>query len=76
MVLDKTGTVTTGRMTLVGVTPAAGHHRDELLRLAGAVEAASEDPIARRSPRRPRSRRVLAEPTGRYWQHRSQPAWT
>ncbi len=46
VVLDKTGTVTTGRMTLVDVTPAAGQDRDELLRLAGAVEAASEHPIA------------------------------
>jgi Cu+-exporting ATPase len=47
VVLDKTGTVTTGRMTLVDVVPAAGQDRDELLRLAGAVEAASEHPIAR-----------------------------
>ena len=47
VVLDKTGTVTTGRMTLFDVTPAAGHDRDELLRLAGAVESASEHPIAR-----------------------------
>ncbi|MGC4768570.1 heavy metal translocating P-type ATPase [Micromonospora sp. DT44] len=47
VVLDKTGTVTTGRMTLVGVVPASGEDRAELLRLAGAVEAASEHPIAR-----------------------------
>ncbi|WP_328422966.1 heavy metal translocating P-type ATPase [Micromonospora sp. NBC_00389] len=47
VVLDKTGTVTTGRMTLVDVVPAAGEDRAELLRLAGAVEAASEHPIAR-----------------------------
>ena len=46
VVLDKTGTVTTGRMTLVDVLPAAGTDRDDLLRLAGAVEAASEHPIA------------------------------
>jgi Cu+-exporting ATPase len=46
IVLDKTGTVTTGRMTLVATTPADGQDRDELLRLAGAVEAASEHPIA------------------------------
>jgi Cu+-exporting ATPase len=46
VVLDKTGTVTAGRMTLVEVTPAGGQDRDELLRLAGAVEAASEHPIA------------------------------
>ncbi|MFG2099404.1 heavy metal translocating P-type ATPase [Micromonospora echinaurantiaca] len=47
VVLDKTGTVTTGRMTLVDVLPAAGEGRAELLRLAGALEAASEHPIAR-----------------------------
>ncbi|GIF16693.1 heavy metal translocating P-type ATPase [Actinoplanes teichomyceticus] len=46
VVLDKTGTVTTGRMTLVDVVAAPGVDRDELLRLAGAVEAASEHPIA------------------------------
>ena len=47
VVLDKTGTVTTGRMTLVDVLPAAGEDRAELLRLAGALEDASEHPIAR-----------------------------
>ncbi|MFI7577702.1 heavy metal translocating P-type ATPase [Micromonospora sp. NPDC049497] len=46
VVLDKTGTVTTGRMTLVDVLPAAGGDRAELLRLAGALESASEHPIA------------------------------
>jgi P-type Cu+ transporter len=46
VVLDKTGTVTTGRMSLVDVLPAAGQDRAELLRLAGAAEAASEHPIA------------------------------
>ncbi|MEV0808232.1 heavy metal translocating P-type ATPase [Micromonospora sp. NPDC050200] len=47
VVLDKTGTVTTGRMTLVDVLPAEGVDRAELLRLAGALEAGSEHPIAR-----------------------------
>ncbi|GAA4959854.1 heavy metal translocating P-type ATPase [Actinoplanes utahensis] len=46
VLLDKTGTVTTGQMTLVDVTPADGQDRRELLRLTGAVEAASEHPIA------------------------------
>jgi Cu+-exporting ATPase len=46
VVLDKTGTVTTGRMTLLDVVPADGEDVDRLLRLAGAVEAASEHPIA------------------------------
>jgi Cu+-exporting ATPase len=47
VVLDKTGTVTTGRMTLVDVVTADGADRDEALRLAGALESASEHPIAR-----------------------------
>ena len=46
VVLDKTGTVTEGRMTLVGVVPAPGEDAAEVLRLAGAVESASEHPIA------------------------------
>ena len=47
VVLDKTGTITSGRMSLVDVLPAEGVDPDELLRLAGALEAASEHPIAR-----------------------------
>ncbi len=46
VVLDKTGTVTTGRMSLVGVIPVDGIDADEVLRLAGALEDASEHPIA------------------------------
>nr|WP_242616485.1 heavy metal translocating P-type ATPase [Microterricola gilva] len=46
IVLDKTGTVTTGKMTLLGVTAADGVDEDELLRIAGAIEDASEHPIA------------------------------
>ncbi|MFD9026070.1 heavy metal translocating P-type ATPase [Streptomyces parvulus] len=47
VVLDKTGTVTTGRMTLHEVYAVGGTAEDELLRLAGAVEHASEHPVAR-----------------------------
>jgi Cu+-exporting ATPase len=47
IVLDKTGTLTEGRMELVDVAPLNGAGRAEALRLAGAVEAASEHPIAR-----------------------------
>jgi Cu+-exporting ATPase len=47
VVLDKTGTVTTGRMALVDTTVAAGEDPDEVLPLAGGLEAASEHPIAR-----------------------------
>jgi Cu+-exporting ATPase len=45
--LDKTGTVTTGRMTLLAVHTADGTEEAEVLRLAGALEHASEHPIAR-----------------------------
>ena len=47
VVLDKTGTVTSGRMAVVDVTAADGQRAGEILRMAGAVEAASEHPIAR-----------------------------
>ncbi len=46
VVLDKTGTVTTGKMTLVDVITAPGTDPDEVLRLIGAIEHASEHPIA------------------------------
>ncbi|MET8326202.1 heavy metal translocating P-type ATPase [Streptomyces sp. NPDC005181] len=46
VVLDKTGTVTEGKMRLVGVVPADGEDADEVLRLTGALEDASEHPIA------------------------------
>jgi Cu+-exporting ATPase len=47
IVLDKTGTVTTGTMTLVDVVAADGVDRNDLLWLAGSIEEASEHPIAR-----------------------------
>jgi Cu+-exporting ATPase len=47
IVLDKTGTVTEGRMWLADVMPAEGVSRSDLLRIAGAAEDASEHPIAR-----------------------------
>jgi Cu+-exporting ATPase len=46
IVLDKTGTVTTGKMTLVDVIAASNTDRQTLLRHAGALEDASEHPIA------------------------------
>ncbi|RJL26505.1 copper-translocating P-type ATPase [Bailinhaonella thermotolerans] len=46
VVLDKTGTVTTGKMTLLNVHVAEGESEAEVLRLAGALEDASEHPIA------------------------------
>ncbi len=59
VVLDKTGTVTTGVMSLIEVVPAAGVDADEVLRRAGAVEDASEHPIGRAIAR------GAAERTGR-----------
>ena len=47
IVLDKTGTVTTGAMTVQAVVAAEGEDAAEVLRLAGALEHASEHPIAR-----------------------------
>lgn len=47
VVLDKTGTVTTGRMTLVDVVAADGTDPADVRRLAGVLESASEHPIAR-----------------------------
>jgi P-type Cu+ transporter len=46
VVLDKTGTVTSGEMAVVAVHAAPGAEESEVLRLAGAVEDASEHPIA------------------------------
>jgi Cu+-exporting ATPase len=46
IMLDKTGTLTTAQMAVASVTPVDGSE-DDLLRLAGAVEGASEHPIAR-----------------------------
>lgn len=47
VVLDKTGTVTEGALELVDVVPLNGASRREVLRFAGAVEQASEHPVAR-----------------------------
>ena len=47
IVLDKTGTITEGKMELAEVAPLNGATRAEILRFAGAVESASEHPIAR-----------------------------
>ena len=47
VILDKTGTVTTGTMTLFDVFAVDGEQPDEVLRIAGAVESPSEHPIAR-----------------------------
>jgi Cu+-exporting ATPase len=46
MVLDKTGTLTEGQMSLASVHPAEGESREEILTRAGSVESGSEHPIA------------------------------
>jgi Cu+-exporting ATPase len=46
LVVDKTGTLTKGRPTVTRIVPAVGFEEDELLRLAAAVERASEHPLA------------------------------
>jgi Cu+-exporting ATPase len=46
-VLDKTGTITTGHMSLIDVIPLGMHAPDQVLQLAGALEAASEHPVGR-----------------------------
>ncbi|GAA1928893.1 heavy metal translocating P-type ATPase [Microbacterium aoyamense] len=61
VVLDKTGTVTTGRMALV---ETIGDDRDEVLHLAGSLEHASEHPIARAIARAAAEERPLAEVDG------------
>ena len=47
VVLDKTGTVTTGDLSVVDVVPADGVDRGELVRVAATLEHASEHPVAR-----------------------------
>ncbi|MHA6802372.1 heavy metal translocating P-type ATPase [Salinifilum ghardaiensis] len=59
VVLDKTGTVTSGRMELTGVHTTAGSSEEEVLALAGAVESGSEHPVAQAVAR------DAAERTGR-----------
>jgi Cu+-exporting ATPase len=56
IVLDKTGTVTSGRMELVDVVTAEDVAQDDVLRLVGALEAASEHPIAQAIARGARER--------------------
>ena len=58
VLLDKTGTVTSGELSVVDVVSAEGVEADEVLRRAGAVEAGSEHPIGRAVAR------VAAQRTG------------
>jgi Cu+-exporting ATPase len=64
VVLDKTGTVTTGKMALAGVATAAGVAEDEALRLVGALESGSEHPVARAIAAAAAARGPLPAPSG------------
>jgi Cu+-exporting ATPase len=66
IVLDKTGTVTEGRMRLVDVVPANGATRTDVLRLAGALEDASEHPVARAVAAAARSEFGVLPPVERF----------
>jgi P-type Cu+ transporter len=61
IVLDKTGTVTTGRMSLVEMTVTPGTTGDEARRLAGALEDFSEHPLGRAIARSASGRRAAVE---------------
>ncbi|WP_028476009.1 cation-translocating P-type ATPase [Nocardia sp. CNY236] len=63
VVLDKTGTITTGRMTLLDVVPADGEQTSQILQLAGAVEDSSEHPIAQAIAKGARERVGSLSPT-------------
>ncbi|MDR1109915.1 MAG: heavy metal translocating P-type ATPase [Deltaproteobacteria bacterium] len=52
VVLDKTGTITTGRPEVTGVWPAPGEEPDEVLRLAASLEKLSEHPLGQAIVRR------------------------
>jgi Cu+-exporting ATPase len=64
VVLDKTGTVTTGRMSLVEIVVADGVDRDRALHLVGALEHASEHPIAQAIAKAARAAGPLAAVDG------------
>ncbi|QIS22753.1 heavy metal translocating P-type ATPase [Nocardia terpenica] len=69
VVLDKTGTVTTGKMTLAQVIPAAGEDADELLAVAAAVEHGSEHPVARAVVSGAAERGLAPEPVQQFVSH-------
>ncbi len=64
VVLDKTGTVTSGRMTVTGVRAVPGTGKTSLLRYAGSVEQASEHAVAAAVSQAARAERVPLTPPG------------
>ncbi|GAA5089581.1 heavy metal translocating P-type ATPase [Nocardia iowensis] len=69
VVLDKTGTVTSGRMALSDIVPAEGTDADELLMIAASVERGSEHPIARAVVTRATERGQVLKPLRRFVSH-------
>ncbi|HJU45022.1 MAG TPA: heavy metal translocating P-type ATPase [Vicinamibacterales bacterium] len=61
---DKTGTVTTGNLTVDAVRPIGGHSEQELIRAAASVESQSEHPIAEAILAEARSRQVALDTPG------------
>ena len=64
VLFDKTGTLTKGAHTVTATAPAAGFTEDEVLRIAGAVEADSEHPLARALTSVAHDRGLAATATG------------
>ncbi|MDO2934085.1 heavy metal translocating P-type ATPase [Paeniglutamicibacter sulfureus] len=64
VLLDKTGTITEGNLTVTSTTPAAGFDEPELLALAGAAESGSEHPIAHAIVAAARAKAPLQESRG------------
>ena len=69
IVLDKTGTVTTGRMRVVAATPIGSTAAGELLRLAAGVESGSEHPVAQAILEHAQAERVVAPSPERFVAH-------
>jgi Cu+-exporting ATPase len=63
LVVDKTGTLTEGKPTLTGVEAAQGFDPDEVLRIAAALEAGSEHPLAEAILRGAEARGLIPEKT-------------
>ncbi|WP_024800240.1 cation-translocating P-type ATPase [Nocardia sp. BMG51109] len=69
VVLDKTGTVTTGKMTLAEVVPGDGTETEELLAVAAAVEHGSEHPVARAVVAGAKDRGLSIDPVEQFTSH-------
>ena len=69
IVLDKTGTVTTGEMSVSDIHPVAGIDRARLLQVAAAVEAGSEHPIAKAIVRAARAEVLIIPDAGMFAAH-------